>query len=339
MSAVPEQTPSARIIGILDGAVLAQLVQIVSELGVADLIDDRPVPVTALAERTSTNRDALYRALRTLAAAGVFSETEPGAFGLTPPAEALRTDSADSVRDIARMRAGREHWRSWGELDHSVRTGESAFWHAHGTNLWRYLAENPQVAELYDRAMGNNAQQVHEAVVAAFDFSEVRKLVDLGGGQGNLLLRLLHRHPSMYGVVLDHPHTAAAAERMFAVAGLGNRAKAIAGDFFKAVPGKADMYVLSRILHDWDDDTARTILSNVRDAMPTGAQLAVVDSVVPEGDASHPSKIVDIIMLALNQGRERTEAEFTTLFAATGLRHVGTWHTDAPISVVLAEAA
>lgn len=336
MSHAEAECPSDRIMQLMDGVLVAQLIHIVAELGVADLLRHGPLTAEEIAARTHSATDPLYRALRLLATVGVFTESSPRSFALTPMAETLRADTRDSVRDIARMRGGREHWQTWTELAHSVRTGRSAFQHVHGTDLWSYLQAHPDTAGLFDSAMGAHADQVHATTASAYDFSAVHHLVDVGGGQGFLAARLLQRYPELQAVIFDQEHTVRGADRVLTEAGVRDRAELVAGDFFRSVPEGADLYLLSRVLHDWDDEAARSILRAVRAAMPEHATVMVVEAVVPGGDVPHPAKAADIIMLALNEGRERTEEEFAALFEATGLRHAATVPTPSSVSVVLA---
>ncbi|MQA08702.1 MAG: methyltransferase [Pseudonocardiaceae bacterium] len=337
MAGIDHEVRSTRLARMMDGVLVAQLIHVVAELGIADLLRDQPMPVAQLARRTGTDPDALYRALRALAGEGVFTESGPRTFGLTPLAEPLRTDAPDSVRNIARMRGGREHWLAWAELQHSIRTGSSAFRHAHGTDLWTYLASHPDQAAVFDRAMGDDAQHIHAAAASVLDLSDVSRLVDVGGGHGYLVARLLRRYPELSAVVLDQPHTMQGAERVLAEAGVRDRCELVAGDFLDSVPTGGDAYVLSRILHDWDDQACLRVLGNIRHAMAAAGQVIVVDSVVPEGDTQHSAKLVDIIMLALNEGRERSEAELATLLEAARLRHTATLDTSSHISVIISD--
>lgn len=331
-----QERPSVEITRMMDGAVVAQLVQLVAALGVADLVDGHR-PVRRIAEQTGTDADALNRALRTLAGVGVFTEVQPGVFGLTALAVPLRSDAEDSVRELAAVRGSREHWSALGELRHSLRTGRSAFTHVYGKDFWTYLGESPEQASRFDRAMGDNIKQVHAAVVDAYDFPCTRNVVDVGGGRGDLVATLLRRHPAMRAVVYDRPHAAAEAEARFEAAGLTDRACAVEGDFFNGVPEGGDTYLLSRVLHDWNDEQATHILSNVASALPPHGRVVVIDAVVPEGDTAHPAKMMDIIMLAMHEGKERTRAEFAELFVAAGLRLTRTVHTGAQISLLVAE--
>lgn len=329
--------PSVEITRLMDGAVIAQLIHVAAELGVADLMSERPAPVDELVARVDADPDALYRMLRTLASVGVFTEPAPRAFALTPTGRTLRADARDSVRELARIRGTREHWQTIAELRHSVRTGRSAFTHVYGTDWWSYLASHTAHAELFNRAMGDNTQQVHAAVVDACDLSGVRRIVDVGGGRGDLTAALLRRYPDMTAVLVDQPHAVAQAEDVLTGAGVRDRVRLVVGDFFDTVPDGGEVYLLSRILHDWDDRLAGRILANIAAVLPDGGKVVIADAILPDGDGSHGSKIMDMIMLALHEGKERTEAEFVALVEAAGLRHVESRPTDAPISLIIAD--
>ncbi|MQA08719.1 MAG: methyltransferase [Pseudonocardiaceae bacterium] len=328
--------PSVEITRMMDGAVIAQLIHLVAELGVADVVDGAR-SVDELASFTGTEPEALYRALRTLASIGVFTEVAPRTFDLTSLAVPLRSDAEDSVRELATVRGSREHWLALGELRHSLCTGRSAFARAYGTDWWSYLDENPEHAAKFSKAMGDNFAQVHAAAAGASDFPDTKLLVDIGGGRGDLVATLLQRHPAMHAVVFDRPHAVADAAELLQSAGVADRAQVTAGDFFEGVPEGGDTYVLCRILHDWDDQQAAHIMSNVADVLPAGGRVVVIEAVVPEGDESHPAKLMDITMLAMHKGKERSESEFAALFESAGLRHVRTLHTNAQISVLIAE--
>lgn len=333
-------TEADRILQLCFASLLTQLVGVAAELGVADLLAEGPQPIDALARRTETDADGLYRVLRALAAQEIFTEVAPRTFGLTPAAAALRqTGVPASMRDLARYFAMPSRNHAFVELLHAVRTGEPAFDHVHGTDYWTYLADHPADAAIFDNAMGNLARQVHAVALDACDLSGSRRLVDVGGGHGHLAAKLLGHYPDLTAVVFDQHHVVAGAEKVLADAGLGHRADTVGGDFFTAVPEGGDAYVLSMILHDWDDDRAITILKNVRRAMDPGGKVFVVDAIIPQGDHPHLGKLLDIVMLALLPGRERTEAEFAAVFRAAGLRHVETRAPSSPTSVLVATAA
>lgn len=338
MSAETRLIPSAEITRMMDGAVIAQLIYLAAELGVADLLTRRPRTVAEIAERTGTAPDPLYRMLRTLASVGIFVERPPRAFGLTPLADALRSDAPDSVRNLARIRGSQEHARTIAGLRHSLRHGRAAFDEVHGTDWWTYLGSHRDRAALFTEAMGDTAEQMHQAVADAYDFTTAGQVVDVGAGRGDLAALLLSRHPGLNVVLYDRPHALGQAESVLAAAGVRARARLVAGDFFRWVPAGGGIYVLSRILHDWNDQDASSILRTVGRVLPAGAKVVVIEAVVPDGNGPHPAKTMDIIMLAMHGGKERTESEFAALFTHAGLRHVETRCTRSDISLLVAEA-
>jgi ubiquinone/menaquinone biosynthesis C-methylase UbiE len=332
-----EMPAPVAVLRLLYGGLLAQLLAVAAELELADLVADGPVPADRLAARTGTDPRALYRVLRALASAGVFTETAPGTFGTTALAATLRRDGAGSLRDLARLVGSAETHTTMAALTYSVRTGRPAFDQAYGADWWSYLAHHPDLAQIFHGAMGGAARAARAAAVEALDLSDRRCLVDLGGGHGYLVADLLHRNPTLTATVFDRPEVVTGAPKVLAEAGVADRATAVGGDFFAAVPAGADAYLLSWILHDWDDDVAAKILSTVRRAIAPEGRLYVLDTVLPPGDQPHPGKLLDIVMLAQHTGRERTDAEFRTLLHRTGFRHLETKTLeDAPTGVVVA---
>jgi predicted O-methyltransferase YrrM len=328
-----------RILQLCFGSLRTQILGVAAELGVADLLADGPLTVDELASRTGAQRDALYRVLRALAAQGVFTEVSPHAFGLTPAADKLRQDVPGSMRDLARYFGMPSRNHAFVELLHTVRTGEPAFDHVHGTDWWSHLATHAEDAAIFDNGMGNLARQVHAMALETCDLSDAKVVVDVGGGHGHLSAALLNRYTDLRAIVFDLPQVVAGAEKVLAEAGVAHRADTAAGDFFTAVPEGGDAYILSMILHDWEDARAIDVLGNVRRAMNPGGKVIVIDAVIPEGDHPHMGKLIDIVMLALLPGRERTEADFASLFDAAGLRHVETRAPASPTSLLVATPA
>ncbi len=327
-----------RMYELLYSSLVSQLLIAIAELGVADFVGE-PRHVDELAELTQSDPDALYRVLRALASVGVFTEVAPRTFGLTPLAGTLRSQAQGSMRNLARYVGLRERQQAFAGLLHSVRTGEPAFDRVHGTDWWTYFDAHPELASLFNSAMGSMARMVNSATIEAYDLSDVRRLVDVGGGQGHLVATLLQRYQDMSAVVFDLPRVAPEAVGVLADAGVADRGECVGGDFFESVPADGDAYVVSWTLHDWNDTDAITILSNIRRAMNGAGKLIVIDEVIPEGDTPHFGKFEDIVMLTLLTGRVRTEAEFVALFTAAGLRHIETRATASPTSVVVAVPA
>lgn len=331
--------PAVRMYELLYSSLVSQLLIAVADLGVADAVGDTPRHVDELAKATSSDPHALYRALRALASVGVFTETEPRHFGLTPLAETLRSDQPGSMRDLARYVGLPERQRSFGALAYSLRTGKPSFDHVHGQDWWGYFAAHPELASLFNSAMSSMAQMVNGATLDTYDLSDVEVLVDVGGGKGTLVATLLERYPRMRAVVFDLPRVVPEATAQLSAAGFADRAQCVGGDFLREVPKGGDVYVLSWTIHDWDDEDAVTILRNIREAMGERGRLVVIDEVVPEGNAQHFGKFEDIVMMSLLTGQVRTEAEFVTLFERAGLRHVETRSTTSPTSVIVATPA
>lgn len=329
-----DRSPAVQMLHMLYGSLVTQLITVVAELGIADLLGEESQPIDELADKAGAEPEALYRVMRALASLGVFTETAHRTFGLTPLAATLRTDAAGSMREQARYFGLRERQRAFIELTHTVRTGEPAFEHLYGSTWWSHLAANPGQAAMFNDAMGDVAREVHAAAIEAYDLSGVRRLVDIGGGHGHLVARILRHYPDMSAAVLDQPRVVA--DSMPAGADVAARMEWISGDFFECVPEGADAYVLSWILHDWSDADAARILTNVRNAMKPGGIVIIIDTIIPDGDTPSHGKLVDIVMLALLHGRERTEREFSVLLESAGLRHVDTRGTSAPTSLIIA---
>jgi hypothetical protein len=309
---------------------VSQALYVAAKLGIADLLQEGPKSHEALATATGVHPDALYRVLRALASVGVFTEVEHGRFGLTPLAALLQTGVPGSLRALAIVMGEEPAWRPWGELLYSVHTGLPAFEHVFGMPLFAYLPQHPDVAHTYHAAMTEGTALTAQAVVAAYDFSGIRMVVDVGGGQGALIAAILKAHPHMHGMLFDLPQVIPGAKRVMETETLAERCALIGGDFFAAVPSGADAYILKWILHDWDDARAVTILTNCRQAMPEQGKLLVVESVIPAGNVPSLGKFADLHMLVRLGGRERTEAEYRTLFAVAGLRLTNILLTPSP---------
>jgi hypothetical protein len=309
---VTEVTPEARLWNILRGALATRALALVADLRVADALAAAPRSVEDIAQEVAADPDALRRILRALASDGVFAEQEPGIFRNTDVSDLLRRGSGWD--EFAHLFGGIWH-RAAGELDS---TGEPPFPRLHGTDFWSWLADNPSERAAFDRAMAQGGDPRIERI-ASLDWRGDEVVVDVGGGNGSLLFELLRRQPGLRGVVLDLPETTRDE------AAFGGRCTFVAGDFFESVPS-GDAYVLSGILHDWDDERATAILSTIRDAASSNARLVVLEAVVPPGNESHGSKWLDLLMLALSGGRERDELQWRTLLSEAGFEPV--WMED-----------
>lgn len=333
MAINPAIPPRAVMMGIVSGYWKSQAVYVAARLGLADLLKDGPLSAAQLAERTGTHAPSLYRLLRALASDGIFAEDAQGRFALTPLGQCLRTDVPDSIHAMAVMSC-EEHYRAWGELLYSVQTGKTAFDHVFGKPIFDYLAEHPREGQIFDNAMVSVHGGETPATLEAYDFGGIRTLVDIGGGNGSLLTATLQRYPALRGILYDRAHVVERARPLLERAGVANRCTVMAGDFFQSAPPGGDAYLMRHIIHDWDDERCRTILRHVRSVIPAGGRLLVVESVIPPGNAPSFAKYLDLTMLVVPGGKERTEAEYRELFLASGFRLARIVPTRAEVSVI-----
>jgi hypothetical protein len=322
---------------IIDGYQLARCVQVAAELGLADLLKDGGRSSDELAALTGTQPQALFRLMRALASAGIFVQQESRSFALNEPARLLISDGDGSLRALA-MLAGQQHYPSWGHLMHSITTGDAAFDDLHGQNVWQFRSEHPEAGRVFDQAMQANTAASVQAVVKAYHFAHAQHVVDVGGGSGVLMTAVLAGNPSLRGTLFDRAQAIPRGIKQLAEAGLLDRCAAIAGDFFEFVPPGGDLYLLQRVLHDWDDDTAAQILANCRRAMQTSHSLVLIERVLPTGTPPLEAALIDLTMLVVNGGRERTESEFRALLELAGFRLTAITPTDSGLSLIQASA-
>ena len=327
------------------GHFLPRALALAARLGLANLLKDGPRSADDLAAATQTHAPSLARVARLLASVGVFAELPDGTFALTPLGEPLRADAAGSVRALVLLFAGVEAQDAWKELEYCVRTGEPAFRRAAPDTPSPYalMAQSSELTALFDQAMATFASWTAAAVEAAIDFSVFARVVDVGGGNGTLLIGLLKACQRLTGVVFDQPQAAARARENVAAAGLAGRCEVIAGSFFDEVPGRADAYLLSNVLVDWDDDRAAAILRNCRAAMPPHGKLLILEEVYParadRSDACRGVAAIDVLMLVCTGGRQRSEEEFRSLLSASRFRLSRVVPTAAGVSVIQGEPA
>ena len=314
-----ELPPPVQLLQLMNGYWITQSIAVAAELGIADQLAHGPATAEELAAATSTHAPSLRRLLRALAMIGVLNERPGGAVELTPVGTFLRDDAPGSLRALARMRGSEWQWRSWRELGHSIRTGETALEHVYGKPMFEYFADSPADGEVFNEAMISHASQMHTAVAAAYDFPAGGTVVDVGAGHGTLVAAILEARPDLCAVAFDLPRVIDGARGRLIERGLGDRCQFVAGDFFEAVPEGGDVYALSHIVHDWDDEKAIRLLNSCRDAMSQDARLALCEMVVPSGPEPHFSKLLDLEMLVNTGGRERTLEEYERLYAAAGL--------------------
>lgn len=317
---------------MIGGYWISQAIYVAAELGIADLLIEGPKTYEELAEQTNAQSEALYRLMRALASVGIFEEGSQRRFSLTPLAENLRSDIPDSQRSFAIM-MGAESYQAWGHLLHSVKSGEQAFDKRYGKPIFQHLTENPDRGKLFDAAMTGIHGGETEPMINAYDFSQFQTVVDIGGGNGQVLSAILKRHSNLKGVLFDLPGVVERAKPYIAEAGLSGRCQIVGGDFFREVPNGGDAYLMRHILHDWDDEKAVAILRNCREAMNPDGKVLAIETVIPPGNDPNFGKWLDLMMLVIG-GRERTEQQYRSLFSEAGLKLNRIVSTAVEISVI-----
>jgi len=332
-----ELPPPMLLFQLATGFYLSRALYVAAKLGIADLLAEGPRPAAALAEATHTHASALARVLRLLVTAGVFAEETDGRFALTPVSQCLRSAVPGSVR-AAVMLFGGGAQNAWTDLLYCVETGEPAYRRRGESDPFVSLRQNSDDSAIFDEAMSDFTKMTALAVAAAYDFSSMRQLVDVGGGNGALLIGILNANPHLRGAVFDRPEVAERARENLARAGLSGRCEAVGGDFFASLPGGADAYVLKHVIHDWNDERAVAILRSCHAAMAPHSKLLIVEGLYPERvDQSLVSRGAasnDVNMLVCTGGRQRSEAEFRKLFSAAGFALTRIIPTAAQSSVI-----
>jgi SAM-dependent methyltransferase len=311
---------------------------VTAELGVADLLASGLKTSQELAAAAGVEASSLRRLLRALVAHGIFEEEAPDRFRLNPAGELLRRDVPGSQRAGVLFTAGDLRWQLWSDLAESIRTGQAASERTFGKNIFERHAENAEESALFNQAMASFSAALSPPLIAAYDFSRFRTIVDVGGGTGRFLADILAANPTVAGVLFDLPNVVSAAPPLVEASGVAGRCKIVAGSFFEKVPAGADAYIMKVVLHDWDDTRATAILANCRKAMDPAATLLIVERVMPEkaeeGRAAD-SYLLDLEMLVLTPGgRERNEAEFRAILTPAGFTLTRIVETAAPVSVI-----
>jgi CBS domain-containing protein len=299
---VSHRPPQEIVWDAVRGCLVTRALGVVADLDVADALAEGPRPVHDVAREVGADPETLYRFLRALACEEIFAEEAPGIFGNTPASELLR--DTGGWKDFAHLFGGL-FYRAVADLDAS---GESPFEESFGADFWSWLKAHPDERAAFDRAMGQGKEQRLERLEAV-EWRGDETVVDVGGGNGSLLVELLRVHPGLRGIVFDLPETVRDEDA------LGDRIEFVAGSFFESVP-RGDVYILGTILHDWDDERAAAILRTIRAAAPDGSRLLVIDAVVPEGNEPGGGKWLDLLMLTVAGGKERSEAQWRELLAA-----------------------
>ncbi len=330
---MPDMPMPAQLSQMITGTWKSQAIYAAAKLGIADLLKDGPRSVDDLAKRTDTRSELLYRLLRALASVGVFAEGADKTFSLTPMAELLRSDSEQSQRWIAIM-MGEEHHRAWGEIAEILHTGENAFERLYGMPIFDFLSKHPEKGQVFDRAMTGIHGRETNAVLEAYDFSQIKVLADIGGGNGTTLIGILLRYPKMRGMLFDLPQVIERARPNFEAAGVLDRCDLVSGSFFESVPSGADAYFMRHIIHDWNDEQSLTILRCCHRAMDAHSKLLVIESVIPPGNGPFMGKFLDINMMLIPGGKERTADEYRQLYEQAGFTLAQIVPTSTEVSVV-----
>lgn len=331
--------PDAVLMQMLFGAQMQRSVCLAARLGVPDLLAESAQTAEELAAKTNTHAPSLYRLLRTLASIGLFTENAEKKFELTPTSTLLRGDAPNSVRDFAVMMGEDWIWQAWGELPYSVRTGGVAHEKIQGMGSFEFFQKNAEAGKVFNAAMTNFTRAVVPAFVEAYDFSGINTLADVAGGHGLLLAGVLKANPRLRGVLFDLPFVIEGAGELLEHEGVSDRVELVSGSFFESIPAGADAYMMKHIIHDWDDESSIRILKNIRSAMGESGKVLIVEMVVPEGNEPHPSKALDVLMLVMEGGKERTKDEYGKLLEASGFRLTRVIPTKSPYSVVEGEPA
>jgi hypothetical protein len=316
---------------------ITQVLYTAAKFELADHLARKPQTASELAATIRVEPRALYRLLRSLASIGVFAEAAGGRFEMTSAAQLMRRDAPGSLHSTAMLYGDEFLWRAYGHLSKAVESGKSAFDQVYGQPFYQYLGEHPAPAALFHNAMTGFSEQEEKAILAAYDFSSVRKIVDVGGGQGGFVLALLRVHADLQGIIFDGTPPLEGTRQLFDRASVAARAEFVQGDFFASVPGGGDLYILKSIIHNWDDSAAVKILKKCREAMPESSRVLVAERVIPPGNTPSEAKLFDINMLVTLGGQERTEEEYAKLFVAAGLELAQVFPTQSHLSLIEAK--
>lgn len=330
--------PSAAMMEMIVGAWRAQGIAVAAELKVADALADGPLTADELARRVGADSDALARLMRALIGDGIFTRRDDGRFALNPLGETLRSNAPMSMAAMARLVGAPEHREHWSELLDAVRTGEPVPPKLRGMSGWEYMAQKPALAAVFNEAMTSVSEFAVDPVVAAYDFTPHRTIVDVGGGHGRMIAAILASTPTARGVLYDLPHVVEGAPELLQRYGVASRVRVEGGSFFDGVPEGGDAYVLKNVIHDWADPEAVAILGNVRKSARAGSTLLLVEFVIPDHDREFIGKWADMEMLVQAGARERTADEYRKLYQQAGFQMTRVIPTAGPISIVEGKA-
>ena len=330
----PEAAATQLVFQLATGYIASSALYVAVKLRIADLLAGGPRPVGDLAVAAGANEDALYRVLRSLSSLGVFEETGARTFANNLASASMRSGVPGSTQPMALWMSDPFHFRVYADIMHSVTTGQPAVEKTMGMPVFEYFPRNPELSEVFNDAMTAFSAFVVPAAIEAYDFSGIGVLVDVAGGHGQVLASILAKHPRMRGVLFDLEHVIAGAVPRLEAAGLAGRCTTVSGDFFKAVPEGGDAYIMKHIIHDWDDGKALQILANIKRAMNPGGRVILLESVLTPANQPDFGKLIDLEMLLMPGGRERTSEEFHALFERAGFAVTRIVPTKSPLSVI-----
>ena len=328
------ELPESALLPVMIAPWISQAVYVAAKLGIADLLTSGRKSVAELADLAGASPRELHRLLSCLAGIGIFAEVEDGTFEMTARAAELRSGVPGSVRSLVLWYGG-ESFKAWGNLLHSLGTGETAFNHTYGSGPFDYMGRHPETAAIFNEAMTEWTVGESEAIMRAYDFAGFHKVVDIGGGQGLFIGDVLKAHPGLDGVLFELPQVVAGAREYLQAAGLAGRCELVGGDFLESVPSGGDAYVLKNVLVNWDDERSARLLKNCHRAMVENGRLLVIEiSVIAPRNAPSFGKLFDLHMMVMTGGRGRSETEFRALFEAAGFRLANIIPTEAAVSII-----
>jgi hypothetical protein len=331
--------PSATILDLVTGVWAAQAAATAARLGVPDQLASGPKTADELAPLVDAHPGALYRLLRALASTGVLATAPGGRFALTPVGECLRSEVPGSMRAFLVAETAPGHWLPWGRLEESVRSGSPATQAALGTSIWEYYESHREEALDFSAAMAGITAMGIQAVLAAYSFAGAERIVDVGGAHGSVLAAVLKAVPGARGVLFDLPHVVAAAGPALEAAGVAGRVERVGGSFFENVPEGGDVYIMKHILHDWNDEECVRLLRGVAGRMAPNGRVVAIEMPIVDGGPPSPAPLLDVNMLVMLTGKERTPDEYAALFAASGLKLTSVTPTASPFAVLEARRA
>jgi hypothetical protein len=339
---ITEVTPaslplSAQLIRMSYGFMYTKLVYMAASLNLGGRLANGPRPSDELAAELKLHPPYLYRLLRAIAGEGILTEVEQGVFGLTAMGECLRPDHPDAARASILAACSPAIIAAWEKLPEALAGGVTGFHLACGMNLFEWLSEHPDLSSQFNQSMTGVFGREPVLAAEAYDFSVFGSIIDVGGNNGNALSLIFDRHPGPHGLVFDQPHVINEARSLIAERGLSDRIAASSGDFFKSIPAGFDCYMLSHIIHDWDDSRSIQILKNCREGINPKGKLLILEWVLPDGDTPHVAKVVDINMMMLTGGEERTGRQYGRLLAKAGFRLARVIPTESECSIIEAE--